>query len=277
MKYNAFADECGCSIEEQISAIIRNNLNGIEIRYIDNENITHINKSKIKKCSELLKAENIKIWAIASPIGKITLDSDFNNQIELLKHCIEISHVLETKYIRIFSFYTINEKSISWNSEQVLIRLQSLMDIARDNNIVLCLENEKGTYGYNASNCLSIFKTIPNLRGVFDPANYIACGQDVLEAWNLLKNYIEYLHIKDALKDGTIVLPGQGIGHLSYIFNEYKNMGGRAVTIEPHLKKLSFFDDLERKEKSKIITSDLNSQDLFQRACEAFFRNVCEM
>ena len=42
------------------------------------------------------------------------------------------------------------------------------------------------------------------LVGVFDPANFIQCGQDTWEAWELLASRTYYMHIKDALADGKV-------------------------------------------------------------------------
>ena len=50
------------------------------------------------------------------------------------------------------------------------------------------------------------------LDGVFDPANFVQCGIDTIEAFELLQDRITYLHIKDALPDGSVVPAGKGHG-----------------------------------------------------------------
>lgn len=37
-----------------------------------------------------------------------------------------------------------------------------------------------------------------NFKCVFDFANYVQCKQDTKEACELLKDYIAYIHVKDA-------------------------------------------------------------------------------
>ena len=64
-------------------------------------------------------------------------------------------------------------------------------------------ENEKDIFGENAENCLALHEAFPRLRAVFDPANFVQCGQDTMAGWQLLKEHIHYLHIKDALEDGS--------------------------------------------------------------------------
>ena len=41
------------------------------------------------------------------------------------------------------------------------------------------------------------------MKAIFDPANYVQCEVDTLKAWEMIKPYVKYLHIKDALADGA--------------------------------------------------------------------------
>ena len=70
------------------------------------------------------------------------------------------------------------------------------------------------------------------LEGVFDPANFVQCGQDTWAAWELLGARTRYLHIKDALADGSVVPAGCGEGHLPELLEQYQ---GTVLTLEPHL------------------------------------------
>ena len=88
------------------------------------------------------------------------------------------------------------------------------VDVAKSYDIKICHENEKGIYGDNATRCLDIHKAIPELGGIFDPANFVQCKQDTLEAWEMLKSYVKYLHIKDANELGKVVPAGEGIGNV---------------------------------------------------------------
>ncbi|MFQ8953990.1 MAG: hypothetical protein ACLR56_13935 [Oscillospiraceae bacterium] len=60
------------------------------------------------------------------------------------------------------------------------------------------------------------------MKAIFDPANYVQCGVDTLQAWELLKGYVKYLHIKDALADGSVVPAGKGIGNVKFVLDEFK-------------------------------------------------------
>ena len=130
-------------------------------------------------------------------------------------------------------------------------RLSAFIDAAKGSGVILCHENEKGIYGDIASRCLDIHKTLPELKCVFDPANFIQSGQDTKEAWELLHNYVYYMHIKDAMLDGKVVPAGKGAGNLPFLVNEYSKQGGGVMTLEPHLK---IFDGLAALEESEEKT-----------------------
>ena len=156
---------------------------------------------------------------------------------------------------------------------EVMDRLGKFADLAEGTGVTLCHENEKGIYGDNAVRCLDILKAEPRLEGVFDPANFVQCGQDTLEAWELLKDRIKYMHIKDALWDGSVVPAGKGDGNVAAVVRAYIARGGRQFTMEPHLKVFDGLAALEQDgEQSKVgerYVYDSNDA-AFDAACEAF-------
>ena len=66
---------------------------------------------------------------------------------------------------------------------EVMDRLARMAEAADGSGIALCHENEKGIYGDLAVRCADLLDSVPSLRCVFDPANFIQCGQDIQEAW----------------------------------------------------------------------------------------------
>ena len=131
-------------------------------------------------------------------------------------------------------------------AKSVLSDLQQNLKIAKEYDIVLCHENEKGIYGDIPERCLEIHQALPSLKAVFDPANFVQCGQDTLQAWEMLHPYIKYMHIKDALADGAVVPPGQGIGNVAALLAKYAAQGGKVLSLEPHLTKFVGLSGLER-------------------------------
>lgn len=269
----AFADEASPNIDGQITALKRNGLNGLEMRNVDGVNVSDITIEKAKEVKHKLQENGLITWSVGSPIGKIDIEEDdFKAHTEKLKHTLEIANILESKNIRMFSFYMPEGKDPSDYKNEVIERLGVMCDIARNFGVSLCHENEKGIYGDIPERCLEIHKALPELKGIFDPANYVQCGADTLKAWDMLKGYIYYMHIKDAKLDGTVVPAGQGDGNVKEIVKSFIAGGGKAFTIEPHLTVFEGFSHLERKgEKSEISEYGYpDSNTAFDAACNAF-------
>ena len=154
--------------------------------------------------------------------------------------------------------------------DAILENLGKMLDEAEKRGINLCHENEKGIYGDVAIRCKELLDTFPQLKNIFDPANFIQSGQDTLEAWQMLRDRTLYLHIKDALADGRVVPAGKGIGNLPCILKDFIALGGRQVTIEPHLTVFSGLKDLERAgEETKMVYTYSSGDEAFDAACNA--------
>lgn len=246
MKIYAFADEASANIDEQIKAMKENKLDGLEIRNVDGVNIAEISDSKAKEVRKKLDGAHLRVWTIGSPIGKIDIEKDnFTLHTEKFKRTLELADILGAENIRLFSFFTPAENRDSYK-DKVIERLGTFCEIAKGSGITLCHENEKGIYGDTPERCLEIHKALPEIKAIFDPANYVQCEVDTLKAWELLKGYVKYLHIKDALADGNVVPAGKGIGNVKYILEDFKKLSGNSVTVEPHL---TVFDGLKALEK----------------------------
>ena len=73
IKIYAFSDEASPNIDNQIQALLKNRLQGMEIRNVDGTNISDITKEKAKEVKSKLDASGLKVWSIGSPIGKIKI------------------------------------------------------------------------------------------------------------------------------------------------------------------------------------------------------------
>ncbi len=242
LKIYAFADEASGQIKGQIDAMLRNGLDGLEIRGVDGQNIADISPEKAREVRRMLDGAGLKVWSVGSPIGKISIETDaFPSHLDKLRHVLDLARELGTENLRMFSFY-IPDGRYNVFRGKVLDRMGQMLKAAEGSGVALCHENEKGIYGDMADRCADLLNVFPSLKGVFDPANFVQCGQDTLCAWQLLKSRTHYLHIKDALADGRVVPSGRGIGHVKEILDDFRALGGSAVTVEPHL---SVFDGLK--------------------------------
>lgn len=133
--------------------------------------------------------------------------------------------------------------------------MDKLVQFASSRNLVLLHENEKGIYGDVGARCLDLMKNFYSeaFGCTFDFANFVQCGQDAMEAYEMLKNYISYVHVKDAIKkDGVVVLPGDGDGKLGEILEKLHQRGYQGyLSLEPHLVDFSGLQGLEQDAKKR--------------------------
>ena len=104
MKIYAFADEASPSIDEQIAAMKRNGLSGLEIRGVDGENVSVISLNKAREVRRKLEDAGLSVWSIGSPIGKIDIkNGDFDAHLDQLRHTLDVARELDEKNLRMFS------------------------------------------------------------------------------------------------------------------------------------------------------------------------------
>lgn len=246
---SGFADEIDQDLSLQISEMNRHGIGYIEARGINGKNIGDYTVEEILEVKKQLDEGGIKVSALGSPFGKINIKDDFEPHFEKFKNGVELAKALGTKYIRAFSFFFTDGTSFEEYRDEVIARVKKMVDYAAQHGIIYLHENEKGIYGDTAERCLDILKTIdsPNLRATFDPANFVQCGEDTLKAYEMLKDYIEYMHIKDARYVDDVVVPaGMGDGNVKAVLTNLKNDGFEGfVSLEPHLGHFDGLDDLE--------------------------------
>ncbi len=250
IKLCAFADEASAQVKGQIEAMKRNGISLLEIRGVDGTNISKITAEKAKEVRRMLDDAGISVWSMGSPIGKISLADDFAPHLNSFKKILEYADILGAQKVRLFSFFPIFGESYDTTLEKVLERLNRFCELTPD-SITLCHENEKKIFGETPEKCLAIHQALPKIRAVFDPANFVQCNVNTLEAWELLKNYVEYIHIKDAMQDHVVVPAGHGIGNVPQIIASYAAQGGEVMTMEPHLTAFTGLDKLENGESLK--------------------------
>ena len=280
--FSAFADEASADILEQIAACKANGIDYIELRNVNGKNISNFTVEEAKELKKLLDDNGIKVSSIGSHYGKIEITDDFEPHFEAFKQTVEVAKVLETKYIRMFSFFFTKGQKIEDYKDEVYRRLDAMVDYANENGILCCHENEKGIYGDITERCVELAEHYGERMGcIFDPSNYIQCGCDTLEGFKLLKDKITYMHIKDCIAEiDTVVPAGEGDGHLEEILRMLdENEQVYFLSVEPHLR---VFEGLENLEPDDTTANAMNkkfvypdNQTSFVAACSAI-HNIIE-
>lgn len=243
---SGFSDEIDSDIVNQFEHLKKLGICYFEPRGINDKNIADLKIEEAKKLKKLMDEYGIKASSIGSPIGKIMITDSFDEHLDKLRHVIKIAKILGTKYIRIFSFYIPDGDTPQMWEDEVFKRMRIMAEVAQEEGVILLHENEHKIYGETAESCLRLFENVnfPSLKCVFDAGNFSFCGYEAYpEAFNLLKDKIEYLHIKDAKIGGNIVPPGDGDSSILQILTELSYTNKHYfVSLEPHL---GYFKGLE--------------------------------
>ena len=255
---SGFADEIDDSLEVQIEVLHKLGQKYIEFRGADGLSVGKYSVEQAKAVKERLDAAGIKVSAIGSPIGKIQITDDFAPHFEDYKRIVEIAKVMDTKYIRMFSFFIPEGEDADKYEEEVCARLEKFIEYAKEQDVVLLHENEKDIYGDVAYRCLNLMKKFygDHFKCIFDFANYVQCKQDTWEAYEMLKDYITYVHVKDAVWDtAEVVVPGTGDGSLKKIFTALDEAGFEGfLSLEPHLVNFGALGSLEKNAAERKLT-----------------------
>jgi len=273
IRLSAFADEISPDLPEQIATLKRENIAHIDLRGAWNTNVLDLSDEQAISIKESLEGHGIKVAAIGSPIGKVPVDSPFDEHLERFERAIKLAHLFGTSLVRIFSFYapaglsvlagerpvgagvvrcgagTLGSPSLtpqdadpadpdSWRDE-VVWRLREMIKRARAAGITLIHENERGIYGDTIARCVDLLQECndTHFQAVFDPANFIQCGQTPYpDAYEALRPWLHYMHVKDALPDGRVVAAGEGAAHWPELLQRLRQDSYDGFfSLEPHL------------------------------------------
>lgn len=269
---SAFADEAAEGLDEQLEALAQENIRMIELRCVDGVNCSELGVEDAVRIHKKLEAHHVTLSALGSPYGKIGIMDSFDEHFDKFARSMEVCKVLECSRIRMFSFYIPQGEEPEKYRGEVFRRLERMVELARKNDVLLVHENEKGIYGDTDTRCMDLYEHFGGDMGVaFDPANYVQCGVDPLEAYRLHKDIITYFHIKDAMKeDGSVVSAGRGDGHLPEILEDVDKVrsGEVILTVEPHLH---IFNGLGSLQSESLLHKESypDSRTAFHAACEA--------
>ena len=252
---SAFADEIDPNLEIQMDVLDEHGIKFIEMRGVNGKNLTQYSINEVKEIKKRLDERGFKLSSVGSPIGKIMITDDFGPHLNLFRHTIEIAKIMDVNYIRLFSFFIPQGENPQKYRDEVMDRIGRFVEAAKGTGITLLHENEKDIYGDTPERCLDIFRTInsENLRAVFDPANFVQCDvPSNVEAFEMLRDYVVYLHIKDALfSDHSVVPAGYGDGQVKEILSLLRDRGFEGfLSLEPHLSNFAGFADLEPNAKT---------------------------
>ena len=249
--FSGFADEIHEDLDKQIELLHKLGMEYLCLRNADGRNIGETSFEQFRtEHWPRLQAAGIKISSFGTPIGKIGLEDEaaFAKQKDQLEEICRMAELSGTQYLRVFSFYPPEGAGPDDCLAAAVVRLKELADIAERYGCVMIHENEKDIIGDTADRCLALLKAVdkPGFKAAFDFANFVQVGEDPQAAWDELKDYVVYIHIKDSDDAGKNVLAGTGEGKIEAILRQAIEGGYKGfLTLEPHLADFTGFTALE--------------------------------
>lgn len=258
---SGFADEISSDFDKQLKTVTRLGMRYISLRSADGKNVADYTPEEVEEnLLPRIKAAGVGVSSLGSPIGKIAVEDEnaYQDHLRKLERLCKICKLLNCRYIRIFSFFIPEGQEPERYHDTVIEKLRTFEGIASKYDAVLIHENEKEIYGDVADRCLTILKEVgsPYLRAAFDFANFVQCGEDPVRAWELLHEYVDYIHIKDAVSGSNEnVVCGTGEGHIAQLLRRaIKEEGYQGfLTLEPHLVLFDALQSLEQKAATDVI------------------------
>ena len=264
IRLSAFADEASADFGKQLAALNEERIPFIELRGLDGKNIADLTEEEAKSYKKMLDAHGVAVWSIGSPLGKIDVKDDFSEHEKKAEHLFRLAGIFGAGKVRVFSFYT---KSPETDEEEVFSRMRALVSLADKYGLTLYHENEKEIYGDTPQRVKRLLGHVNGLKCVFDPANFVQCGEDVSKAIDLLREDADYYHIKDALSSGGEVVPaGEGDGQIDKIVSGIKK--DTVLTLEPHLAAFKGYSEIDHTQL-KGIKVYRSSEEAFSAAADA--------
>ena len=274
MYLTGFADEASVGLDGQIAATKELGWSNIESRAIDGVNIHDITDEAFDIVCAKLDEAQIKINCFGSTIcnwGKNITDP-FDITIEEIERTIPRMQRLDSKLIRIMSYAVLKDRGPEDQMEEERFkRLREVVKRFYDAGITPVHENCMNYGGMGYTYTLKLIENVPSLRLVYDTGNPIFTDdrskpapypkQSSWEFYENIKDYIEYIHIKDGIWDAeteecNFTYCAEGDGDVRKVVKDLIDSGyNGGISIEPHMKTVFHeVDEPSVSEKAKADT-----------------------
>ncbi|WP_194908565.1 sugar phosphate isomerase/epimerase family protein [Catenulispora rubra] len=237
---SGFGDEISPDPEVQIAVLQALGARHIEMRGAWGTNVVDLTDEQVESFGAALDRWGMGVSAVASPIGKVNIVGDPEDELRRLARAIAVAHRFGTRYIRMFSFYRPEGVSAREVRDPVLKQISALTRLAEREDVVLVHENEKDIYGDIPERVLDLIESVGSdaLRMAWDSANFVQVGvAPFTDGYAMLRPHIEYLQVKDAIAaTGEVVPAGEGDGQLLDTLTALRDDGYTGfASLEPHL------------------------------------------
>jgi len=206
MRLALFTDEVSQDLEKALKLAVRYGLDGVELRTVWEKPVQHLFPDEVARIHSLLEEHELRVAAIASLVFKCELDdqSAHREHLGYLRSCVRLAKGLDTKIIRVFTFWKRGSSQPVW--DRIKIQFRPALQLAEDEGVVLGVENEHSTYCATAAETARFVAELdaPSVRVVWDPCNEVYAEEGSTpypDAYEMVAPLVVHMHVKDARKD----------------------------------------------------------------------------
>jgi sugar phosphate isomerase/epimerase len=207
-------DEVTQDLEAALKFAQEFGLKWVEIRNLWNRYVTETSLDEVKRVKRLCDSYGVRVSVLDTALFKCALpgtrpagnqkdDYPYQEQAPLLKRAIDRSEILDTRFIRIFSFWRVENPDEVW--DQVVGHMLKMVELAQAAGRVLLLENVGGGMVETSVESARLLKAVssPNLGLAWDPANAFCAGEEPFpDGYAILdKKLVHHIHLRDAGRD----------------------------------------------------------------------------
>lgn len=218
----AITDEFSpADFEASLNAMQAIGMTGAELRVVWGKNIMDLSDDEVRRAMELLKARNMNVLSIASPLLKCVLpggpdlDTRFQQDVFASKHTFEdqprlaerafaLCEMTGAKFIRVFSYWRTVDPMACLDA--ICEAVDKLAAQAEQRGVIIGIENEHACNIGTAAEAKKVLDRVrrPGLQLVWDPANMLVAGESPFPGgYDLLpKDRIGHVHAKDCHMEG---------------------------------------------------------------------------
>ena len=245
LKLSGFGDEIAEDFETQLSEMRKMGLNHIAPRNLWGTNILDLTRAQKKRAKDLLRKHGMGVSEIGSPIGKVLITGSWEEEWKRFERAIAAAKWFGCPRIRIFSYFFPKNQPREKYRREVIRRLREMARRAEEKGITLLHENDSDVYGEDGIHCVDLLKNVgsANFKAIFDPSNFVAIGsRPFTQWWDMLKDEVVHLHVKDSTSNGVMRPAGEGDGEFRKILKAMVKRGFTGfATMEPHLSMAGRF------------------------------------
>ena len=222
----------------------------VELRAVDGKNVDDLSDEVFAAVAETIEARGFTVTGYDSNLGKCELEEENRpTEVKRMMKAVERADLVGSQLIRTMGFRRGTCSVREWY-DRTIDWFGQLTRMAEEAGKTLVLENclnRDVSMGSAPKDCLEMMSAVesPHLRMNLDPGNFAYFGHDALEGFELLRDYVANVHLKDygePLDQSTACLAGDGIAKVREILAGLKEIGyDGCFTIEPHLRMTESF------------------------------------